>query len=191
MFILETERLVLRRFEMGDLDEVYRLLYADTVVKDAWSGVVGTPEELKTRFAANYILTDRDFVFCAVVLRQTGQLIGLMGFQQHAQAEGNAIYYLLSENEPNRRVGFDPNFIEVELTYAFGRDYWHKGYATEMGSAMILYGFNTLGISRIIQGVVSENQNSVNLMRRLGFRVEKGVFPGRVVGILDGSLHSE
>jgi RimJ/RimL family protein N-acetyltransferase len=108
-----------------------------------------------------------------------------MGFQRHEPGKGEDIYYLLSENEPDRQVGFDPNFIEVELTYALGRDYWKNGYATEMGKAMIVYGFEQLGIGRIIQGVSSANPNSVKLMQRLGLRIEKGLYSGQVVGILD------
>lgn len=185
MYILETERLILRCFTIDDLDEIYRLVYADPTVKDGWSGVTGTPDEIKKRFATRYILPKGDFGLRAVVLKDAGNLIGLMGFQRHEPEEGEDIGYLCSENEPDRRVGFDPNFIEAELTYALGRAYWKKGYATEMGKAMIAYGFEELGIGRIIQGVRSENTNSVGLMLRLGFRIEKGLCPGQVVGILD------
>jgi RimJ/RimL family protein N-acetyltransferase len=108
-----------------------------------------------------------------------------MGFQRHDPGEGETIGFLLSEDEPNRKVGFDPNFIEVELTYALGRAYWKQGYATEMGKAMVQYGFEKIGIGRIIQGVRSHNLNSINLMRRLGFRIENCIYPGGVVGVLD------
>ena len=66
-----------------------------------------------------------------------------------------------------------------------GRAYWKQGYATEMGRALVAYGFDKLGIGRIIQGVRRGNPNSVNLMRRLGFRIENGLDPGEVVGILE------
>ena len=170
---------------MDDLDEIYRLVYADPTVKNAWSGVTGSPEEIKNRFAVKHILPEGDLGFRAVELKDTGNLIGLMGFQLHGPGEGDDIYFLLTENEPHRRVGFNTDFIEVELTYALGRTFWKKGYATEMGRAMIAYGFETLGLGRIIQGVRSENKNSVNLMRRLGFRFEKGLHPGETVGIID------
>ena len=71
------------------------------------------------------------------------------------------------------------------LTYALGLDYWKQGYASEMGQAIIVYGFETIGIGRIIQGVRTKNSNSVNLMRRLGFRIENGTHPEETVGILD------
>lgn len=185
MHILETERLVLRHFSLDDLEEIYRLVYADPTVKAGWSGAKGTADEIKNRFAAQHILPKGGFGYRAVVLKETGDLIGLIGFQKHGPGEGQDIDYLRSENAPDRRVGFDPNCVEVELTYALGRAYWKRGYATEIGKAMIAYGFEKLGIGRIIQGVRSENRNSIQLMQRLGFRIEKGLSPGQAVGILD------
>jgi [ribosomal protein S5]-alanine N-acetyltransferase len=185
MTILETERLILRHFNLGDLDEIYRLVYADPAVKDTWSGATGTPNEIKARFAERHILVEGDFCLRALALKDTSTLIGLMGFQRHAPGEGRDIWYLQSESSLNRRVGFDPNYVEVELTYALGRAYWKQGYATEMGRALVAYGFDKLGIGRILQGVRSDNPNSVNLMRRLGFRIENGLDPGEVVGILE------
>jgi ribosomal-protein-alanine N-acetyltransferase len=185
MPILETARLLLRRFTPDDLDEVYRLFYADPVVKDAWSRVTGTPEAIKARFAQRHILPTGPFGLRALALKDTGALIGLMGFQRHAAAVGADIWYLQSEDNPNRSVSLDPDFVEVELTYALGRAYWKQGYTVEMGRALIPYGFNVLGIGRIIQGARRDNPNSVNLMRRLGFRIENGIDPGEVVGILE------
>jgi [ribosomal protein S5]-alanine N-acetyltransferase len=187
MTILETERLILRRFKMDDLDEIHRLVYADSAVKNTWSGATGTPDEIKARFAERHILAEGDFCLRALALKDTSTLIGLMGFQRHSPNAGHDIWYLQSEDEPNRSVGVRPDFIEVELTYALGRAYWKHGYAAEMGRALIFYGFGTLGIGRIIQGVRRDNPNSVNLMRRLGFRIENGLNPGEVVGILDSA----
>lgn len=94
-----------------------------------------------------------------------------------------------SEVDANRRVEFDPAYPEAELTYALGRDYWQQGYANEMGKALIAYGFAQLGLGRIIQGVLADNDNTINLMRRLGFRIEKGLRPSQVVGILDNTVY--
>jgi RimJ/RimL family protein N-acetyltransferase len=183
--ILATERLVLRHFERADLDDVYRLLYADREVKDTWSGVDGTEQEIKARFVSRYIDQPGPFGFCAVCLKDDGCLIGLMGFQLHAPAEAKDIRYLMTPDAPNRRVGFDLECIEVELTYALGRPYWKQGYALEMGRALIDHGFRVLEIGRIIQGVLTTNPNSFRLMERLGFQITPGLDPRTVVGILE------
>jgi [ribosomal protein S5]-alanine N-acetyltransferase len=185
MEILTTPRLLLRDFCLDDLDELYRLVYADPRVKDTWSGVTGTPEQIKERFANRHILPAGPFGFKAVVLSETGALIGLMGFQIYEREEGEDIAYLLTPSAPHRQVNFDPDCLEVELTYALGHEYWKHGYALEMGQAMVAYSFQTLGIGRIIQGVLASNTNSIQLMRRLGFRVEAGLKPNTIVGILE------
>lgn len=184
MVILRTERLILRHFEEGDIETVHRLLYADEEVKRGWTGVEGTPEELKQRFRDRYLHPADAFGLRALCL-ESNELIGLMGFQRHEKAEGDEIWYLLTEREPFRKVAHDDAHIEAELTYALGRDYWKKGYALEMGRAIVAYGFGEIGIRRIIQGVLAWNTNSINLMKRLGFRVENRLRPGGVVGILD------
>jgi RimJ/RimL family protein N-acetyltransferase len=184
MIILETDRLILRDFEPNDLDAIYTLVYADRQVKDTWSGVSGTPEEIKQRFADLTIRSTSRFGYKALVEKQTNTLVGLMGYQSHDRAQGDEIDYLLSEETPHRTVNYDPDCLEVELTYALGRAYWKKGYATEMGKAMIAYGFQTLGIGRIIQGALAQNENSIGLMRRLGFTIEHGLRSGTIVGIL-------
>lgn len=184
MIILETDRLTLRHFEDDDIEDVYRLLYADEEVRKGWSGAEGTPEELKQRFVDKHFYPTDDFGFRALCLKQ-GELIGLMGFQFHERAEGSEIWYLLTASEPDRKIGQDENHIEAELTYALGQLYWKKGYAIEMGNAMVGYGFEKIGIRQIIQGVLGWNSNSINLMKRMGFRVEDRLRPGGVVGILD------
>lgn len=186
MIILETERLLLRRFVQDDLDDIYRLLFADEEVKSTWSGRTGTEVEIKAGFAKEHIEPMDELSLQALVRKDDDAFIGLMGFQRHLPDEDHP--YLQSAEAPNRTISNDPTVIETELTYALGRPYWKQGYAVEMGRAMITYGFETLGISRIIQGVLGHNTNSINLMRRLGFRIEKQLNTDNVVGIFDDYL---
>jgi hypothetical protein len=67
MCMLGTRRLILRRFIMDDLYQIHRLVYAGPRVKDAWSGIMRTPDEIKKRFATKYILPERHFGLRAVV----------------------------------------------------------------------------------------------------------------------------
>ena len=78
--ILETERLVIRSFSMDDLDETYRLVYADPAVRDAWSGRQGTPDEIKAAFAREHVGRTDGFGYKAVVLKAGDVLLGLIGF---------------------------------------------------------------------------------------------------------------
>jgi SAM-dependent methyltransferase len=68
------------------------------------------------------------------------------------------------------------------------------GGQIEVGRAMIAYGFDRMGIARIVNGTRGENQRSIALMRRLGFELRRNLAPNpsggnssmlSVVGILE------
>ena len=186
MIRLETERLIIRPFAAGDLDEIYDLVYADPAVKKMWSGQTGAPEQIKVTFFEHHVRRTDDLGFKAVVRRDGQRLIGLIGFQRYKTDED--VSWLAFEHSPPVRWR-DPDLIKVELTYALGRQYWGHGYATEAGRAMIAYGFKEMGIVRIVNSVTGSNTESIRLMARLGLRLQKNVNPAYdlpdVVGILE------
>jgi len=190
---LETERLILRPFTMDDLEELHRLVYADPEVATRWAGRTKTLDEISDSFARKVRQREGEPGFLAIVLKKGGALLGLSGFQRYMPGEDTS--YIVLEDAPSR-IGQDPDFIEVELTYALGREHWKKGYATEAAKALIEYGFKELRIGRMVNSVSGENVDSVNLMRRLGFRIERNLHPRPsrvsdspgVIGILDNDL---
>ena len=58
---------------------------------------------------------------------------------------------------------------EVDLGYRFMKRYWGKGIATEAGEACVRYGFETLGLEKILGFVLPENIGSVRVLHKLGF----------------------
>ena len=66
---------------------------------------------------------------------------------------------------------------EIEVGYAFGRSAWGRGYATEVASAVVQWGFETLGLERIVAVASPENTASRRVMDKLGMRYE-GMRPG-------------
>lgn len=59
-----------------------------------------------------------------------------------------------------------------ELGWIVHRDFWRQGYATEMGQAILKFGFETLGLRRIIAHCDTENEGSWRVMEKLGLRRE-------------------
>ena len=170
MSLLTTERLIIRPFVDEDVDELYRLVYADHRVRDWWSGYRETLEQFRQRFKAAKVWHAEDgFGFRALELKADPALIGLMGLQKYEPGEDTNFIVFANGT---RGVGKTPAFIEVELTYALGRFYWNQGYAIEAGRAIVDEGFGKLGVARIINAVDPRNHNSINLMKRLGFRIE-------------------
>ena len=57
---------------------------------------------------------------------------------------------------------------DVEVAWRLAHAYWGNGYATEAGRAWLAYGFETLGLDRIISMTDEPNVRSLAVMRRLG-----------------------
>ena len=186
---LETERLILRPFLPTDLAIIHRLIYADPQVAIPFSGRTWTIAEMRDKFMQRTQVAADEFGWLAVVRKEDEQMLGLVALQRHWPDDDMS--FMLFADQPNT-VGKDPDFMEAELTYALGRPFWGQGYAIEACRAMLVYGFEEMGIGRFVNSVVSNNHGSIKLMQRLGFNIEQNVHPNPfqhtdipgVVGIL-------
>ncbi len=59
-----------------------------------------------------------------------------------------------------------------ELGYWIGVPYWNRGYATEACVAVLAYGFDELGLHRVLARHVERNPASGRVMRKLGMTHE-------------------
>jgi hypothetical protein len=64
-------------------------------------------------------------------------------------------------------------FPAIEVGWRLGDRYRGRGYATEAGSAWVSYGFEQLGLDRIVSIYEPHNAASGAVMRRLGFTLER------------------
>ncbi len=70
-------------------------------------------------------------------------------------------------------IHFLPNDnMQVEIGYTLDKNFHKKGYATEGVSKVIDFIFNTLNKHRITASIDPGNKNSLQLVKRLGFRKE-------------------
>ena len=145
MTTLETERLIIRKFEENDWQDLYEYLSDEAVVKYEPYDVLGE-EECKLWA----ICRSQDTAFWAVCLKENNKLIGNLYFEQQEPKE----------------------FLTWELGYVFNATYQHKGYATESSRALLRYSFEKLKIHRIIAMCNPENSASWRLMERLGMNRE-------------------
>lgn len=137
-----SERLVIRRFEKGDWQDLYEYLSDEEVVKfepyDIYS------EEQAKEEAIN---RSNNECFYAVCLKESGKVIGNLYFGKG-------------------------DFDTWELGYVFNRKYQGNGYAIESSKAIIDYAFESLGARRIIALCSDKNEHSWKLLERLGMRRE-------------------
>jgi RimJ/RimL family protein N-acetyltransferase len=140
-----SERLSLRRFTLGDLD-LLDALNSDTEVMQ-YMGGVKTREEtekmLRNRILAYYDEHPGMGVW-ATLERSTGACIG-MHLINHIQGE---------------------EFIQVG--YVLFREYWGRGYATEMSIALLRYGFAELELPRIVAITDLANTGSQHVLLKSG-----------------------
>lgn len=61
-----------------------------------------------------------------------------------------------------------------DLGYAFLKQYWSKGYATEASRGVLTYGTQKLGLSHIAAITHLDNDGSIRVLQKLGFHY-KGV----------------
>lgn len=61
-----------------------------------------------------------------------------------------------------------PEKNEVDLGYRFHRRFWGQGYATESAQASLCYGFEQLGLKRILAKAMPANQGSIKVIQKLG-----------------------
>jgi|SRR6266545_171493 len=180
MRMLETERLILRPFTLADAGDLHREIYSDLHVVQYYSGKGVMTVAQTQQYLADHVVAwqEDDLGRLAVVLKTTDQLLG----QVHLDAYVNRFYRW--KDEPNPPY----NVVEVELAFAFGRQFWGQRYAYEACQAMIGYAFRDLKLRRLVGGAQLENSRSIRLQRRLGYRIEDSLDGPGYVTILDNDL---
>ncbi len=143
--MIETGRLILRRFHKDDWKDLYDYLSQESVVAYEPYGVFS--EEQSRQEAIN---RSQNEAFLAVCLKEGQKLIG-------------NIYFARQEPE---------EFMTWEIGYVFHPAYYGKGYATEAGKGVLSYAFEVLGAHRVVAYCNPENTASWRLLERLSMRRE-------------------
>lgn len=148
---VETERLILRRFEYSDDDSMLRNWIADEKIQTMYSEpVYSTKEEVKgllDKYIGSYEKTD--YYRWAVIEKASGECIG-------------QIAYFLVDNKNH--------FAEIE--YCIGSDYQCNGYATEATKAVIAFGFDNINLHKVQICTKTINAPSKRVIEKCGFTYE-------------------
>jgi ribosomal-protein-alanine N-acetyltransferase len=178
---VETHRLRLRHFEARDADDIYVAVYSDPEVCRYYCGETHSRESMDEWIIYRaHQSRGNDFGLLAIEVKELGRVIGLCGLQAYVAD------WLRMESEADRL----DHPLEVELTYALGREFWGKGYASEACRAVIGFAFEELKLRRLVTGCNPENLRATRLQERLGMRRERNVL-GRfcaMVGVLENPL---
>src|SRR5438132_2380334 len=138
---VRTERLVLRRWRDDDLDGLAEMNSDPEVMRFLHDGAPMTREESAEQLAGFMRhWQEHGFGLWAAVLPETAEVIGFVGL---------AVPTFLPEVLP-----------AVEVGWRLERRHWGNGYATEGGGAALRFGFEDLGLDRIVSVRHRDNEAS-------------------------------
>jgi len=148
MTVLETERLVLREMVPDDLPALREIVQDDETMA-AWNGAWNEEETVEglEKQLASY--RDHGYGRWAVILKETGALIGMCG-----------PLWIAGEKD-----------MVLEIGYLFNRAYWRHGYAAEAAMACKRYVFDVLKQDEVYSLIRDTNFASMNVAIRTGMTV--------------------
>jgi ribosomal-protein-alanine N-acetyltransferase len=165
--IIETERLILRPFQLGDEEALFAMNTHPDVIRYAGNTPFASLEMARDTLT-NVIFKDyevRGYGRFALVLKETGNVVGFSGVKYIADIE------------------------ETELGYRLMPEHWGKGLATESAVASIDFARDTLGLKRLVALVHPDNHGSSKVVGKLGFGLERKISFGLIKDV-DVDLYS-
>ena len=145
--VLETERLILRRFRMEDAADCFAFLSdAAGAYWDCCKVFIRMDEEYTHRME---LFTQRASQY-VIVLKETGRIIGTVNVF----------------DDDSRAVD------AMEIGYSIAPAYQRKGYAYEALSALLTLLQKELKLELVTAGTLPGNIPSINLLSKLGFQSE-------------------
>jgi ribosomal-protein-alanine N-acetyltransferase len=149
--IIETERTIMRKLTKADAKDFYALNLDEAVLKYTGDKPF---ENLQASidFLTNYDQYDKYGVGrLAVIDKATTTFIGWCGLK-----------YSQDKNE-------------YDIGFRFYRGFWNKGYATETSKKCLDFGFNELGIEKIVGRAMKENIGSIKVLEKIGMTFKENV----------------
>lgn len=149
--ILQTDRLILRKITMADLEDWFAVwnnadvlqylidFEADPDEDEVKEIIIWTQQIFLAKTGARWAITRKD----------DDTMIGSVGF------------HLYSANNRCAEIG-----------YELHRDHWRKGIMSEALTAVVDFCFTQLNCHRVEANVTSGNEGSAGLLKKLGFTLE-------------------
>ena len=149
--LIETPRLILRKFEKKDILNVFNNITSDDKVTQfmTWQthkNIVAT-EELVNLWLSRY--DDESYYRWAIVLKETVELIGVVTV-----------------------VNMDERAESLEIGYYIGSKWWNGGLTTEAVKSIIHFLFSEVKVGRIEACINVINKQSCRVLEKCGFMFE-------------------
>ena len=151
MTILETRRLILRRFAIEDSPFILELLNDSSFLRFIGDRGVRNLEDAKGYILNGPMASYEKFGFglWLVKLKATGESLGMCGL-------------LKRDTLPDADIGF-----------AFLPRFWGREYAVEAAAAVRDYGRDVCGLKRLVAVTDRVNKGSIRVLEKTGLRFER------------------
>lgn len=150
---LRTERLTLRRLRLSDCQDMYEYSRLPEVTEYLLWHPHDNPDQTYRNLEAVQASYKRgQFYDWAVMLTETGKMVGTCGF-----------------------TSFDHEHGRAEIGYVLSPCVWGQGIATEAVSAVMEFAFTELDINRVEAHYMEGNDRSRRVMEKCGMTFE-GIF---------------
>lgn len=164
MTILETERLLIREWDLEtDLEDAFAI-YGDTETMRFIPGGVKNREQVRASVERMIEGDKRNgFGIWPVVHKDDGRVIGACGF------------FYIPEHEP-----------DVEIAWVFNKHYRHQGFATEAARAVAEFALSEHRLPVLYAIIHEDNAPSIGVANRLGMKPSGKIHAyGRELGLYE------
>lgn len=144
VIVAETQRLYLKVYEEGDIDDM-KTFWGDQEVMEHCLGAIPHEHLFKVQEAYASCHEVNGLSVYAVVEKESGRVVGAAGFN------------VKDIQEP------------VELLYHFAKNVWGKGYATEAATACVEYAKQHPKVKKIYASAAPQNAGSLKILEKIGF----------------------
>jgi RimJ/RimL family protein N-acetyltransferase len=150
VIVCSTERLVLRHMTEGDAAFILELLNEPSFLKYIGDRGVHTRDDARAYIVkgALAMYERHGFGLYTVELKHDATPIGICGLLKRDSLE------------------------DVDIGFAFLARFWSEGYAFEAAAATMIHGREALRIGTIVAITSPENEASIKLLKKLGFKFD-------------------
>ncbi|HEX6346957.1 GNAT family N-acetyltransferase [Umezawaea sp.] len=168
--LLETDRLVLRRFTESDVDNLVRLDGDPEVMRFITGGRPTSRADVERDHLPAYLDHHERFEG--------------FGFFAVEDGTGGFLGWVHFRGRPDDPPG------QVELGYRLVRSAWGRGYATEASKALVDKGFAELGVQRVYAETMVVNTGSRRVMEKCGLERVR-IFHQDWPDVIEGGEHGD
>lgn len=149
---IETQRLLFKKIENEDVEKLFRIFNDKDLTKYFASGTDKTAEQTARR-VKKIISHWGKYKFGDFIIfdKKTLEPIGFGGL--HYKRDGG----------------------NINISYIVAKDFWGQGYGYEITQTLIEYGFNTLGLTKIVAEIDPQNIPSIKLVEKYGFQYNRTI----------------